>query len=197
MTRTRWTLTVVGALLALGCQKIVEELPSRPTIVASNQPIPVVVVVVPVPVPSAPPTEPDPPRPQPPNPNPNPGPTPNPAPTRAPNPQPPAPGGNGIVRVGAKVFFVECGGVPILGSEHASEVELGCRVHMDCQGKNAANEPVNPRNTPSWTFDPADLVRANNLTDFTPTLQTRGRGRVCGSATMDGVRSNDVCFNIR
>jgi hypothetical protein len=194
MTRTRWTLAVVGALLPLGCQKIVEELPSRPTVIASALPIPVVVVVVPVPVPSTP-TDPPPPDPQPPR-NPNPGPTPNPAPTRAPNPQPP-PNPGGGVRIGAKVFFVECGGAPIPGSEHATEVELGCRVHMDCQMKDANNLPINPRETPTWSFSPSELVRANRLTDFTPTLQTRGRGRVCGSATADGIRSNEVCFNIR
>jgi hypothetical protein len=192
MRRARWTTAIVGVLAVVGCQRITEELPSRPTVVSPNGPIPVIVVQVPVPTPNpAPAPEQPQPQPQPPNP------APKPEPTKAPKPEPPPGGGGGIVRVGAKVFFVECGGAPIPGSEYATDVDLGCRVHMDCQGKNANNEPVNPRNTPTWTFEPSSLVQVNNLTDFTPTVQTRGRGRVCGSAVMDGVRSNDACFNIR
>jgi hypothetical protein len=101
------------------------------------------------------------------------------------------------VRVGAKVFFVECGGGMVPGSERTTEVELGCRIHYDCQGKNAGNEPVDPRNTPSWTFEPASAVRVNNTNDFTPTALTKERGVVCAYAVMDGVKSNDVCVNVR
>jgi hypothetical protein len=82
------TLAVAG-----GCQKIVEELPQRPTEVVPA-PIPVVVVVVPVPVPTAPPEQPGP------NPVPN-APNPGPAPAPPAPPQPPTgtscnlPPGNG------------------------------------------------------------------------------------------------------
>jgi len=196
MRRISRAVMIVAALAALSCQKIVEELPSRPSPISSTVPIPVVVVPVPVPVPANPqPSQPNPP--QPPV-DPGPAPAPQPKPTKEPAPPPPpGGGGGGIVRVGAKVFFVECGGGMIPGSEHATEVDLGCRIHFDCQGKDKDNQPVNPRNTPNWTFDPSSAVRVNNTTDFTPTALTKERGRVCAYAVMDGVKSNDVCVNIR
>jgi hypothetical protein len=196
MRRVPW-VALLGALAIWGCQTITEELPSRPSPVSTTQPIPV--IVVPVPVPSSAPA-PTPTAAPAPNPTPQqPQPTPRPQPTSQPQPQPqPQPGGSGrIARVGAKVFFLECGGNMVPGSERATETELGCRIHYDCQGKDADNNPVDPRNTPSWTFSPDSLVRVNNSTDFTPTAQTRGRGTVCAWAVMDGVRSNDVCVTIR
>jgi hypothetical protein len=194
MNRTSTVFVIVAAVAVTGCRKIVEELPSRPSTVAPTVPIPVIVVPVPVPVPAQP-TQPEPPS-QPPSSGPAPTPS-QPRPPRDPAPPPAPGGGTGIVRVGAKVFFVECGGGMIPGSEHATEVQVGCRIHFDCQGKNAANDPVNPRNTPTWTFEPSSLVRVNNTTDFTPTALARERGRVCAYAVMDGVKSNDVCVNIR
>jgi hypothetical protein len=195
MKRT-WSLAVMVAagFVVTSCQKIVEELPARPTAIASTVPIPVIVVPVPVPAPANPqPSQPNPSRPVDTTPAPPPS---QPKPPKDPAPAPPS-GGTGIVRVGAKVFFVECGGGMIPGSEHSSEVELGCRIHYDCQGKTADNQPVNPRNTPSWTFSPASAVRVNNTTDFTPTAVTKERGVVCAYAVMDGVKSNDVCVNVR
>jgi hypothetical protein len=77
--RARAALVFLSLALAGGCQKIVEEMPQRPTEVAPIVPIPVVVVPVPVPtpVPGAP--------------NPGPGPTPLPGTGPGPGPTPPPP----------------------------------------------------------------------------------------------------------
>ena len=193
MRRISSALIIVGALVVPGCQKIVEELPARPTPISSTVPIPVIVVPVPVPAPA----NPQPTQPAPAQPPAAPAPPSQPKPPKEPAPPPPPGGGGPLVRVGAKVFFVECGGGPIPGSEHSTEVDLGCRIHYDCQGKDVDNQPINPRNTPSWTFEPASLVRVNNTNDFTPTATTRARGQLCAYAVMDGVKSNNVCVNIR
>src|SRR5215510_4237842 len=117
----------------VGCKTITEELPARATPVVAL-PTPVIVtpapapVPVPVPVPvPAPNPNPAPPSPTPvptPNPAPTPQPVPNPNPTPNPNPSHPPPSGGSVVRVGAKVYFIECGGDVVPDSENATSAPI-------------------------------------------------------------------------
>lgn len=189
--RARALPVVVGAALALaGCQTLYEEMPASPSNSGpSPAPIPVIVAPAPLPTPSGP------------SPAPTPAPTPN---TPVPNPQPqPSPPSNpagdnrgGVVKVGAKVFFVECADGVVPNSEYASEAPVGCRVHLDATPKDANNRPTNPKGTIRWTWSDPSLIRANSgVGDYTPTLIVVAPGNFSCYAEVDGVRSNDV--NIR
>jgi hypothetical protein len=90
------------------------------------------------------------------------------------------------------VFFVECGGSIVPDSEHATTAPVGCRIHFDCQGKNANNEPINPKGSPNWTWGPADIVSGGDRNDFTPTVLAVKPGRLQAWVVMDGVQSNLV-----
>jgi hypothetical protein len=192
----------VGAA-SLGCHTIYEELPTRPGAV---NPAPAPVVVVQVPVPSNAPT----PAPQPQQPsNPAPAPTQAPStPTATPAPVQPAPvqqapedgdfpnNNAPVAKLGAKIFFVECEGGAVPGSENAGSVPLGCRIHYDCTPKDGANRPTRAKGTPQWTFDPSSLVKVSGRSAYNPVATTIGRGRLCAWAEVDRVRSNDVCTTI-
>jgi hypothetical protein len=132
----------------------------------------------------------------------------NPAPPTNNNPAPPPAGGyppgqvptntNPAVRLGAKVFFVECDGREVPGSEGATEANRGCRIHYDVTPKDANNEHTQVREIPRWTFSPANIAGGvSTKTDFTPTINTSGTGLLTAYCEADGVRSNDVRINIR
>jgi hypothetical protein len=164
---------VVGAM-GVACHTITEELPSRPAPinVGGGQPIappPTPVVVE-----------------QPPAPAPN-------------NPGGGAPGGqiptntNPAVRLGAKVFFVECNGREIPGSEGSTSAQIGCRIHYDVTPKDAQNQHTQVREIPRWTFSPASIAGGvSNKTEFTPTVPATGAGTLTAYCEADGIRSNDV-----
>ena len=191
-------LGVLG-LLVVACTTITEELPTRPnpTDGAGNKPVPVPVVVVPVPVPA--PAAPAP------APAPNPGNPSNPA--NPPQPADPGDGGippdipdntNPVAKLGAKVYFVECDGVPVPGSEGGNEAQVGCRVHLDVTPKDANNKPTRVKNTPEWTFDNMSIISlSSSTTGFNPTFIAKAPGTVTASCEADGVRSNDVNIRLR
>jgi hypothetical protein len=173
----------VGSLVA--CQTITEELPVRATPVGPV--IPVVVVPIPIPVPATPAPAP--------NPAPNPKPTPNPAPPDddggdIPNNNAP------VTKLGVKVFFVECNSEMVPGSEHATDTNVGCRIHFDSTAKDATNSPTRPRGTPSWSFNNMSLIKVGKTVDFTPTALAVKAGTLVAWAEVDGVRSTDLRINI-
>jgi hypothetical protein len=186
MRRDLWAVILGVGAVSLGCHTLTEELPTRSGAV---NPAPAPVVVVPVPVPSNAPT---------------PAPTPSPRPTATPNPVQQAPGEDGdfpnndapVAKLGAKIFFVECDGAAVPGSENAGSVPLGCRIHYDCTPKDGANRPTRAKGTPQWTFDPSNLVKVSGRSAYNPVATTVGRGRLCAYAEVDRVRSNDVCTTI-
>lgn len=180
----------VGALGA-ACHTITEELPTRPgpINVGGGQPLappapPVIVIPVPAPTPVV--VE---------------GPPSNPAPSNPgnggggggnPNGQIPT-NTNPAVRLGAKVFFVECNGREIPGSEGSTEAQIGCRVHFDVTPKDAQNQHTQVREIPRWTFSPAGIAGGvDGKTQFTPTISASGGGTLTAYCEADGVRSNDV-----
>ena len=178
---------VVGAM-GVACHTITEELPSRPSPiqVGGGQPVappaaPVVVIPVPAPTPVV--VEQPPPNPTPNNPPPggnNPG---GQIPTNT----------NPAVRLGAKVFFVECDGREIPGSEGSTEARIGCRVHYDVTPKDAQNAHTQVKEVPRWTFSPAGIAGGvGGKTQFTPTISATGAGTLTAYCEADGIRSNDV-----
>jgi hypothetical protein len=194
----RILLAVVVGAMTVACHTITEELPNRPgpINVGGGQPItppPAPVIVIPVPAPTPVVVE------QPPAPAPN-----NPG-----NPGPPPPGGgnpggqiptntNPAVRLGAKVFFVECDGREIPGSEGSTEARIGCRVHFDVTPKDAQNAHTQVRQIPVWTFSPAGIAGGvGSKTEFTPTIPATGAGTLTAYAQADGIRSNDVRITFR
>ena len=174
----------VGSLLA--CQTITEELPVQSSPVL-NATVPVVVVPIPVPVAATPAPAPNPA----PNPNPNPDPGPPPDEGDIPNNNSP------VVKLGAKVFFLECNGAMIPGSENARETEVGCRIHYDSTPKDASNAPTRSRGTPSWSFNNMSLIKVGKTVDFTPTATAVKAGTLVAWAEVDGIRSADVVIRIR
>ena len=188
----RILLSLVVVTLGVGCHTITEELPARPSPILVNGGVPLApppAPVIVIPAPSAPVPEvverPS-----------------------APAPSNPTPGGGGggvgpddqivnntntPVRLGAKVFFIECGGREIPGSEGATEAQIGCRVHFDVTPKDAANAHTRVRETPRWTFSPAGIAGGvSGKTQFTPTIAATGSGTLTAYCEADGLRSNDV-----
>jgi hypothetical protein len=123
--RRMMLILAVGAFAA-ACHTITEELPTRPDpIIVEGQPLaPPAPPTIVIPVPSPTPQIVD-----------NPAPS---APAPAPNNPPPSNGGGGnyppgqvpsntapVVRLGAKVFFVECNGQQVPNSENATTARSG------------------------------------------------------------------------
>ena len=179
---------VVGAM-GVACHTITEELPSRPDPiqVGGGQPLappPAPVIVIPVPSPTPVIVE-------------------EPA-APAPTPNNPPPGGGNpggqiptntspAVRLGAKVFFVECNGTEIPGSEGSTEARIGCRIHYDVTPKDASNAHTQVREVPRWTFSPANIAGGvGGKVQFTPTISATGAGTLTAYCEADGIRSNDV-----
>jgi hypothetical protein len=184
----RILLACVVCLVGAACHTITEELPSRPgpIDVGGGAPLappapPVIVIPVPAPTPvvvEQPPSDPAPNNPPPGGGNPH---------GQIPNNTNPA------VRLGAKVFFVECDGREIPGSEGSTSARIGCRIHFDVTPKDAQNQHTQVRNIPSWTFSPASIAGGvSGKTQFTPTISATGVGTLTAYCEADGVRSNDV-----
>lgn len=192
MRRLLWSavagLTVVGVG---GCHTITEDLPTRPSQTGGNLPtipLPVVVTPVQLPVPTTPAPSATP------NPAPN-NPAPAPNPTSTPNPESTnstAP----VVKVGAKVYFIECGGVAVPNSQGATSTDVGCRIHLDATPKDASNAPTQPRGGPSWTFSDPSLISTSDANEYTPTVTAKARGTLSTYCTIDGVQSNTVTIKI-
>jgi hypothetical protein len=188
MRRVLAGVAMIAASLT-ACQTITEEMPTRANPVLN----PVQVVVVPVPIPT-----PNTPGPGPTDPNPVPNPGPNPAPNPAPNPGGNVPSNtNPVVKLGAKVFFLECNGAMIPGSENATETNVGCRIHYDCTPKDSTNTHTRARGTPEWSFNDLSLIKVGNTVGYTPTATAKKAGKLVAWAVVDGVRSNDVVIHIR
>jgi len=193
MKASHLLLLAVAAVGMGGCQTLTEELPTQaPTV--GLPPIPVLPpVVVPVEIP----------QPQPPSGG---APTPpsNPLPPPAGNPPPTGgnPGGqipnntSPVTKLGAKVYFLECNGQQVPGSEFATEAQVGCRIHFDCTPKDANNNPTQSQGIPSWSFNPGSLVQVGNTNEFTPTATAKNAGDLTVWASVDGVTSNSISIRI-
>jgi hypothetical protein len=191
-------IVALGALgfAVVACTTITEELPTRANPTTSQNPVTLPVVVVPVPVPT--PNNPDPAPTTPTNPsNPSAPSNPNPPDTGVGIPPDIPDNQSPVTKLGAKVYFVECGGQEVPGSGGASEVQVGCRVHLDVTPKDASNRPTQVRHTPEWSFSNMGIISISSTSGFNPTFIAKARGDVTAYAEADGVRSNDVTVRIR
>jgi hypothetical protein len=192
VTRAFALVAMVGLTLG-GCQTVTEELPAKP----SNPPvqIPVLPIIVPPPVIPDVPTE-------------GGGAPPPPVSEPAPDPGAPPPTGGGgppgqipnntspVTKVGAKVYFLECDGQQVPGSEFATSAQVGCRIHFDCTPKDANNNPTQSQGYPEWSFSPGSLVDVGNPSDFTPTATGKAAGELSVWVTIDGVTSNTLSISL-
>jgi hypothetical protein len=182
------SIALVGLVIG-GCQTLTEELPAAPTPPTVQIPV-LPPIVAPGPIPDVPP---------PPSGG---GGAPPPLPPTS-NPAPPPGGGppgqnngNPVTKVGAKVFFLECDGQMVPGSEFATSAQVGCRIHFDCTPKDAKNNPTQAKSAPQWSFSPGSLVEGGNPNDYTPTVTAKSPGNLTAYVVIDGVTSNSLNINI-
>jgi hypothetical protein len=178
-------------LAAAGCKTINEELPTRPSSTTGGVPV----VTVPVPVQVTPVTLPAPQA------------TPTPSSPNAPSEPTPDEGGgtdidpfipdndNPVAKAIAKVYFVECLGAAVPGSELATEAPVGCRVHLDVTPKDSGGHPTRTKHDPAWHYSNPGLFDVQGPSAFNPVLLVQRPGSTSVYAVVDGVQSNS--FNIR
>jgi hypothetical protein len=111
--------------------------------------------------------------------------------------EPPVTNTSPVAKLTASVYFVECGGVPLPNSGHASTAPVGCRVHLDCTPKDASNAPTNPRGTPQWTYSNTGIIDIGSGNAYNPTITGKGAGRVDIYAQVDGVVSNTFSIDFQ
>jgi hypothetical protein len=124
---------------------------------------------------------------------PSPAPTPT-APPSSPN-APPEPNRAPVARVGARVYFVECQGQIVSGWDSTS-APVGCRVHMDCTPRDAADLPTEPRSLPLWHLSDMTLVSGGSRTSYTPAFTVVQPGSLVLQVEVDGIRSNSVLISL-
>jgi hypothetical protein len=174
----------------MACHTITEELPSRPSAAGSpaTGPIPVINIPVPqqTPIPSPVAT-------------PAPAPTPVP-PVATPVPEPTAPpsgdkNNKPVARVACSVYFVECNGEIVPGSHHASDTNVGCKVHLDATTKDANGDHT--YRAPHWVFSNPGMVDIQDSNPWNPAITGRGRHHQDMYAEADGVRCGTfgITFN--
>lgn len=189
MARTLSFLLTAGLVVSAGCKTITEELPTSASTpqggAVVNVPIPVVVTPIALPQPETP----------------APAPSPN-----APSPGgTPAPDGEGdgdgpfipdntnpVAKVLIKVFFVECNGGAVPGTDSAREASVGCRVHLDATPKDSSSKPTQAKSTPQWSYSDRSAFDVAGNSAFNPVLTVKRTGSTSISCTIDGVRSNDI-----
>ncbi|HEY6549506.1 MAG TPA: hypothetical protein VI589_16430 [Vicinamibacteria bacterium] len=190
----RLSFLCLAVSLAAGCKTITEELPTASTPSDSNGTVvtvPFPVTVTPITIPQAPAA---------------PSPT---SPTGPSSPIPPDEGNgddgdsfipdntNAVARVISKVFFVECGGAPVPGSENASTAPVGCRVHLDTTPKDAGGKPTQSKRDPQWVYSNPGLFTVQGNSAYNPVLAVTKPGSTSAYAVVDGVQSNSISIRFQ
>jgi hypothetical protein len=183
---------VVVAFGALGCKTITEELPTSATPPGSADPV----VTVPFPVTVTPVTLPQPSTPAPTG-TPNPGATPSPSDDEDDGDHFIPDNGNPVAKVMTKVFFVECGGAAIPGSENAGSADVGCRVHLDTTPKDSAGKPTRAKGTPRWVYSDSSSFNVGGSNPYTPVLTVKKAGATSAYSVIDGVQSNTISIRFK
>ena len=73
-----------------------------------------------------------------------------------------------MAKVPTKVFFVECGGGAVPGSENATAADVGCRVHLDTTPKDAGGKPTQPKSGPQWSYSDTSAFDRRRATTPSP-----------------------------
>lgn len=188
----RLSFLFLAVLTVAACKTITEELPtsSSPTSGGPVVNVPFPVTVTPVALP------------QPESTNPSPAPS---GGTPSPTPPPSDDGGdefipdnnNPVAKVTAKVFFVECGGAAVPGSENATSADVGCRVHLDTTPKDAGGKPTRPRNGPKWFYSDTSSISIGGSNPYTPVLTVKKPGSTSAHSVIDGVESNVISIRFK
>ena len=181
-------------LAVASCKTITEELPTSSTTPGTADPV----VTVPFPVTVTPVTLPQPE-------SPTPSPTPGGGGTTTPPPPPGDEGGdefipdnnNPVARVLTKVYFVECGGSAVPGSENATSADVGCRVHLDTTPKDSSGKPTQPKSGPRWVYSDPSSFTVGGGNAFTPVLTIKGPGSTSAYSVIDGVQSNVISIRFK
>jgi len=178
----RRAIAIVAVVLgsSAGCHTITEDMPVRPTEVTGSS----TVVIIPKPTVTPAPDDNAPPRT---DPAPNPG--------NGGGGEPPTTNRSPVVKLNAHVYFIECNGAPIPGSNEARTAPVGCRVHFDCTARDGSNNPTIPNGTPRWTYSNTGILTGGN-SGFNPVVTATGRGCTDFYAAVDGVQSgtSSICF---
>ena len=141
------------------------------------------------------------PSPDPPPPSPSPSPS-APVPAAedlpAPSPSPACIHGtyHGVDNVSLAVYFLECGGQRIPGSEVTTTIPLGCRIHFNATPRDGMGAPTCSRTWPVWQVGPEQLVTGRGVETFTPAYAAKKEGTMSARCIVDGVRSRWLVFDI-
>jgi hypothetical protein len=123
-------------------------------------------------------------------PTPAPSPTPVPSPTPGPSPSPTPPVAGPVAKAHVGVMFVVCDNQGLPNSQDATNVQVGCKVHMELGLKDAQNRQTDAIGPINWHFSNLSLV--NVVPDSeSPILKVLNPGDLTVWVTTDGVRSND------
>jgi hypothetical protein len=116
-------------------------------------------------------------------------PAPSPQPTPTPTPTPPSPAGP-VAKARVGVIFVVCDNQGLPNSVDAVSVQVGCKVHMIVNLKDAHNQQTDAQGPINWHYSAPNLV-AISPDPESPILRVLSAGDLTVWVTTDGVTSND------
>jgi hypothetical protein len=100
-----------------------------------------------------------------------------------------------VEKVGAGVYYVECGSDHWENSRNAKEVPVGCRVQLDATAKDADGVPTNPRATPEWWYSNPGALEVSGTNPMGPKITATSPHRQTINVWVDGVQSNTFSIN--
>ena len=85
----------------------------------------------------------------------------------------------------ADTVFVVCNDEGVPGSQNATVVPVGCKVHMDMNLKDANRNPVDYENEPDWSYSNPEMVEVKP-DPWGPLLIVKRAGDFWVEVTVDG-----------
>jgi hypothetical protein len=101
-----------------------------------------------------------------------------------------------VASVGVVTFWVLCGSNVVPNSKYATTADAACQVKLDATPKDASRTPTQSHD-PVWSFGMGSSAYWVGWGGgaFNPTVHGEGaKGQFTATATVDGVRSNDLVF---
>jgi hypothetical protein len=96
---------------------------------------------------------------------------------------------HGVASVSLAIYFLECGGQRIPGSQDLTTVPVGCRIHFNATPRDGIGAPTCSRTWPVWQVGPEELITGGGGDTFTPAYTAQRSGRISARCIVDGVRS--------
>jgi hypothetical protein len=130
-------------------------------------------------------------------------PTPTPVPTPEPTPagEPPVERETAPVRITLRLFVVELPGGAVYQYRENDDgwpiIPVNYQFRLDIIAKDKKNKETKGSGNVIWHWDDPmiDVVNINNL--YHPTLRAIKEGPFCAVGEMDGIQSNQLCFEFR